>query len=165
MRPLTGAMRHASGAMAEALLFAAIVAALALALGPVYAPAKLVAGGGIADAGRAGGNTITIVGMSGASRVAATYGSDVTTYSTLARDYYLVYVRVTCSQDGAGVYESWRNIKTGTWDTSGYATFSLSSSSWTGGAADCTADLLNATMKGNRRVYSVLASTDFAVAR
>jgi hypothetical protein len=73
MRPLTGAIRHASGAMAEALLLAAIVAALALALSPVYAPANYLAGTDRALASQLG--TITVDMGSGASGPTKSSGS------------------------------------------------------------------------------------------
>lgn len=49
---VTCCVRHASGAVAEALLVAAIVAALALALSPLYGPARTITGAGGADAAR-----------------------------------------------------------------------------------------------------------------
>ena len=70
--------RHFSGVAAQALLIAAIIAALALALGPVYRPADFIAGTDSAAAGRSrawlslgddartttitGGSSYTIVG-------------------------------------------------------------------------------------------------------
>jgi uncharacterized protein with LGFP repeats len=158
----TGAMRHVGGVAAQALLIAAIVALLALVLSPLYAPAKTITGAADVNAGRNGGSSIVVVG-SDTARVASVYGGDVTTFSTLAKDFYLVYVRVTCTQDGARVFEAWENIKTGTWDTDGYATFTMAGSSWGGGGAMCSADLLSAVMKGGRRVYNELATTSFFV--
>jgi hypothetical protein len=46
--------RHFSGVAAQALLIAAIIAALALALGPVYRPADFIAGTDTAAAARGG---------------------------------------------------------------------------------------------------------------
>lgn len=159
----TGAMRHVGGVAAQALLIAAIVALLALVLSPLYAPAKTITGAADVNAGRNGaGSSIVVVGAETA-RVAAMYGGEVTTLSTLGKDFYLVYVRVTCVQDGRAVFEVWKNIKTGDWTTDGYASFALSGPSWSGGAASCDADLLSATMKGGRRVYGELASVSFFV--
>jgi hypothetical protein len=57
MRALSTAasvVRHSVGAVGEALLIAAIIAALLLALAPVYAPANFLSGTGVADAARGG---------------------------------------------------------------------------------------------------------------
>lgn len=163
MRAVSGAaslLRHVAGAGAEGFLVAAIAATLVVVLAPVYAGAGHLAGD--ASAGAAA-NTIEVVGSSGSSRIAVQYGDTVTTRATLARDYYLVYVRVTCVQGASTVYEAWANIKTGTWTTNGLASFALTGPSWTGGAASCQADLLNAVMKGGHRVYKTLATVGFAV--
>ena len=154
----TSAVRHALGAGAEGLIAAGIAASLIVVLAPVYSGADLLAGNAAAGAGA---NTITVVD-SGA-RVVVGYGDTVTTRATLARDYYLVYTRVVCSTDGRDVYEAWKNIKTGTWTSDGYASFTLTSDTWGSGGASCRADLLNAVMRGGHRVYKTLATTDFSV--
>ncbi len=159
----TGVVRHTLGAAAEAILLAAIIAALLLALSPIYAPAGFLSGTQGVDAGRGGNGNSIVVASAATARVAASYGGSVTTLSTLGKDYFLVYVRVVCTQDGQWVYEDWENIKTGTWSTDGYATFKLAGSSWSGGSASCDADLLNAVMKGGHRVYKELATTSFFV--
>lgn len=154
------AVRHVLLAGAEGLVVAAIAAALVVTLAPVYAGAGLLAGD--ASAGGAA-NTIEFVGAGANARSVAMYGDTVKTHATLGRDYYLVYVRLTCTQSGKDVMTKWQNIKTGDWTTDGYASYTLGGQQWDGGGASCQADLLNAVMKGNQRVYKVLATSGLSV--
>lgn len=154
------AARHALLAGVEGLLVAAILAALVIVLAPVYTGAGTLAG----KAGAASGSSsIEFVGTGETARSVASYGDTVTTVSRLARDYYLVYVRLTCRQSGDAVLEKWVNIKTGDWTTDGRASFTLAGQNWDGGGAACRADLLQAVMKGGQRTYKVLASADLSV--
>jgi hypothetical protein len=96
----SSAVRHTLEVSTQALLIAAILAAILLALSPIYRPANVLVGSGRASAGHAlTGNSITVVGASDAARVAVAYGSEVTTYSTMGRDYFYLFVRVQCWAD------------------------------------------------------------------
>jgi hypothetical protein len=155
-----GAVRHVLLAGAEGLLVAAIIAALVILLAPVYTGAGTLAGK--SSAGSAA-SSIEFVGTGATARSVASYGDTVTTSSRLARDYYLVYVRLMCRQSGSVVMEKWVNIKTGDWTTGGRASFTLAGQNWDGGGASCQADLLNAVVRGGKRTYKTLASADLAV--
>jgi hypothetical protein len=156
----TAAIRHALLAGAEGLVVAMILAALVIVLAPVYTGAGTFAGK--TDAAPTG-SSIEFMGVGETARSVASYGDTVTTLSRLGRDYYLVYVRLTCRQSGETVLETWVNIKTGDWTTDGRASFTLGGQNWDGGGAACTADLLQVVMKGGNRTYKVLASADLAV--
>jgi hypothetical protein len=77
------------------------------------------------------------------------YGNDVTfAVSTTASD---TWVNLQCFQSGALVAQGWANL------ANQQPTFTLSSPSWTGGDADCTA-FLDTWVNGRMRA---LASTSF----
>lgn len=113
---------------------------------------------GTAFAGKGGGSassSVTMVPLNSTDGLAH-YGRQVTfTYKTT--NLYPV-VSLTCSQGGSVVYGDSRPMyQPNPWNDPGI--FTLSSSSWTGGAADCKADL-----KGTSRGKIVtLASTTFHV--
>ena len=162
-------MRHSFGAVAEALLAAAIIAALLLALAPVYQPADFLAGTEQAAAAK-GGNGHRAGGKPGADggslAVVMVYDRnadgqpnwyDTSTFavSTTATDK--PWVTLTCAQGGAAVYSM----------TAGFfpaypwpANYTLASTQWTSGGADCTATLY--MIKSNGR-HSTLATLSFSV--
>ena len=153
-------LRHAFGAVAQALLIAAIVAALIVAYAAVTNTAPsgasdvLGARGGKTGGGTAGSGTIVERFMDGATE--GHYGARVTfDVSTSATPY--PYVHLMCYQDGSLVAEG----RTGFFPTAiGNEWFYLGPTpNWQGGAADCTAKL----EKYGRKAWSVLASTSFHV--
>jgi hypothetical protein len=87
-------VRHAFGAAAEGLLVAAILAALLLALSPIYAPATQLAGTGTALAGRVGTIQVTFDGSTARVAEADATGSIFTSWGCGFRanspDYYMV---------------------------------------------------------------------------
>lgn len=137
-------VRHVGGVAAEATLVAALVATVALALSPVYAPAKFVADTGAA---RAAGS----VQISVPNGVYA--GTDVATIDPASGT---IWVDARCYQGGSLVYEQWAAA-----DSSLQATLTLGPTpAWTGGAASCTATA-NALQRSGR--FKLLASTTFSV--
>ena len=171
MRAVNGtvaAVRHSLAALAEGALIVGIVAAIAIAVG------VLTGHPGGASALMAKGTSDYSITVSGttAAPVSFTYGSTVATYSTYGKADPL-YVRVLCTANsstqttlaiGATVYDVYKVIKQGTWNTSGYAAFDTSTSpAWTGGGADCTAFLRTYVMHNADRVWKTLASAAFTV--
>jgi hypothetical protein len=67
------------------------------------------------------------------------------------------YVNLRCSQGGAVVYDAWAGFYAGAWFS---RDFLLSSQSWTGGAADCTARLVTWSRNGREQTH---ATTGFRV--
>jgi hypothetical protein len=130
-----------------------LLAALAAAL-LAFAPAAFAgkgAGGTSGGKHGAGSGTISLVLLNSTDGLAH-YGQQVTfNISTTATNQ--PYVHLQCYQNGAMVLQNWDGYFDGS--LSG-RNFTLSSPSWTGGAADCTATL--ETPQG-----SPLASTSFHV--
>lgn len=169
-------VRHIGGAAAEALLIAALVALLALVLSPVYVPAKFLAGTETTLAAKGGNHagtySIAIVGPAGAAPTVVRYGSVVTTLSTYG-NADPAYARLRCTANdstltnlatGDQVYDVFKSIREGSWNTGGYASFDTTvSPAWTGGGADCTASLMTARMHNADRVWKTLASISFSV--
>jgi hypothetical protein len=185
--------RHTVVALIEALVILAIVGAIVFGaaslagIRPAGADSVFAAkggngggnsgantGGGGGSTGGGGTDSIVVGSPDGtALRTAGyVYGDTVTTYSTLGRDYDFVYASVQCFANATSVtpvavgqlmYDVWATVKEQTWTsfTSNFAT--TASNGWTGGGADCTATLLNATWKGGHRVYDALASASFSV--
>jgi hypothetical protein len=83
------------------------------------------------------------------------YGSEVTFHVSSTSDRPFVNLR--CYQNGAFVYDGWHGF------FESYVpepNFTLTSLSWTGGAAECTARLVEWSRNGRQRT---LASLDFHV--
>jgi hypothetical protein len=81
---------------------------------------------------------------------------DVVTFNVSTTETANPYVNLKCYQNGALVGEGWATFFAG--GTAG--TFGLYSGPWSGGAADCTADL---GMFSSNNKWKVLASTSFHV--
>jgi hypothetical protein len=114
-------------------LIAAIIAALLLALAPVYAPANFLSGTGVADAGRTG---VTIEFAVAARSASWPVAGDVVSFrvgttGVKARDLNSLWVANKCSQDGVLVYAEYLPVS-----DSLAGPFLLS---WGGGTASCTA--------------------------
>jgi hypothetical protein len=132
------------GVAAEALLIAAIVAAIALALAPVYKPADIVAGTGTAAAARTTARITVPDGVYAGTTTASVNpgGSGAWAFAE-------------CRQGGTVVLRQYRDA------ASGQATFQLGPTpSWTGGAADCTAQEGQWDRNGR---WKTLATTTFHV--
>jgi hypothetical protein len=63
------------------------------------------------------------------------------------------YVNVRCYQGTAFVYDAWAGYYEGAWFGQ---TFTLSSNSWTSGAADCTARLVTWSRNGRERTLATM---------
>lgn len=113
--------RHVLGALAEAFLILAIVAAIVLAAMPVLRT-SIVPG---VDAGRrTAATSLTVAdGVFAGTTIARSGGADL-------------WVHATCSQGGAMVFEQW--IRTGS-DGSGVL-YLGPTPNWTSGAATCWAE-------------------------
>jgi hypothetical protein len=118
---------------------------------------------GTAFAGKTSSSSITgpyVVSTStlsaGASTTTAPQFGDTITFSVSTTQTGNPFVHLVCSgtaENPVG-YDSWAAF----WPSAG--SFVLSSGGWTGGAADCTANLV---MYVNSTKYKVLASTSFHV--
>ncbi len=143
----TGVVRHTLGAAAEALLLAAIIAALLIALAPVYAPAGFLSGTQGVDAGRGGNGVITVPD--------GTFGG--TTTATVNPGGSDAWARAFCYQEGKLVYGQYVRV-----NSANQATFQLGPTpSWQGGYASCVAEEIVLKNNGSWRV---LASTTFKAA-
>ena len=138
---------------------ASLVAALAVGLmaGTVFAAKPSGGGGGKpGGGGSTSGMTVQVVADANGNG-AANWGDQV--HFTLTTSNSRPVVSLSCTRGGSLVYADsrpyyWPNI----WDDPG--DFTLSSMSWTSGAADCRADAKGTTSNG-RTV--TLASTSFHV--
>jgi len=106
-RSAASIVRHAGGALTEAILIAAIVGLIALALSPAYGPARFLTGSDRAAAAAAPTGTIALAGS--AARVSTLrYGSSVafdTTVKGRLAPKSTVYVTVVCKQGSTVVYQ------------------------------------------------------------
>jgi hypothetical protein len=140
---VAGVARHALGAGTEAILLATILAALLLALAPVYGPARTLTGSRDAAAAR---GAIAVPDGVFASTTTATVnpGGDV-------------LVRARCYQAGTLVMEHFAVV-----DANKRATIPLGPTYlWTDGPATCTAEEGDWGRNGRWRT---IASTSFDVA-
>ena len=151
-------VRHLGGVGAQALIVFAIIAAILLALSPVYKPADFLAGTGDAHAAAAKGDPW--ISLNEAARVAApSLGSTVSFSTGYPKTVRNPRIEVLCSQDGRLVYGEAGGV-----DDS----FLLGGggSRWKdgGGSADCTANLFYFGWKAGTQTYVRLASTSFSAA-
>ena len=136
-------LRHSLAAGLEALLLAAVVAALLIALSPVSREAASLAGTGTAAARGSGAITVPDGVFAGTTTATVNPGGDS-------------WVRGRCSQAGVLVYEQYVRV-----DANNQAVLTLGPTpSWTSGAATCTAEELSL---GRNARWKVLATTDFSV--
>jgi hypothetical protein len=168
------AMRHSAIAVTEALIVAAIVAALLLALAPVYQPADFLAGtesaqaakggnGGGKGSGKGGGGnttgtgTIALALLDGGDAVANYRERAAFDVSTTATDRPFVGLR--CWQGANWVLDGY----VGYFDDYMFDPWiTLGSPYWQADlAANCTARLFWYDSRGNQ---NVVATLDFAVA-
>jgi hypothetical protein len=135
---------------------------VALVLALVIAPAALAAKGGKpggGGGGKPGGATPTgsfsLVLVDSTDGVAH-WGQRITFNATSTATYY--FVAVSCSQGGVVVYRADKGFYPG-WPWS--KEFTLQSYAWTGGAADCNAELYSQNSDGSNR--RSLATMSFPV--
>jgi hypothetical protein len=115
------------------------IAALVFALAPTALAGK--GGGGHAGSGGGGGGSITLSLLNSTDGLAH-YGKQVT-FNVSAS--FQPWVNLTCYQNGTLAYNAWA----GFFPSYEYGQiFTLTSGWWTGGAADCTANLTESTAKG-----------------
>ena len=134
---------------------ASVVAVVALAL----APATLAARGGGGGKGKPGGTaptgSFTLVLVNSTDGVAH-WGQRITFNATSTAKYY--FVAVSCYQGGVRVYRADKGFYPG-WPWS--KEFTLQSYAWTGGAADCNAELYSQNSDGSN--HRTLATLSFPV--
>ena len=139
-------VRHVGGVAAEATLVAALVATVALAFSPVYAPAKFAAGTGGAFAASGGKNaptassTITFNGP-------AAYGGTANFTVVDPPSKNVQEISVNCAVGGQSVY-----LDVHTQNDANWTTFPMWSQPWQdtgGGSASCTAKLFYYTWQGH----------------
>src|SRR6266508_136669 len=148
--------RHVAGAVLEGLLLAALIAALLLALSPIYAPARSISAGHVSAAAR-GTSWISLRQATSAASVQPSLGSEVAFATGYPTNVKNPRIEVLCYQGTTLVYG-----EAGSVDHS----FQLggASSTWlrVGGSADCTANLFYFGTHAGRQTYNWLASTTFS---
>ncbi len=141
-----------------------IVLAIATTLATVASGAALAAKGG-SDRGHHGGTTtsgggsLSLVMVTDANGDRQPNYGDTVTFNVSTTTTVYPYVMVNCSQGGVSVYSAYAGFYPSypwPWDQD----FTLSSSSWTGGGASCTAQLEYFTGKS----WAVITSVAFDVA-
>lgn len=138
------AVRHVGGVGLQAVLIAGIVAALLLALSPVFKPAADLAGPQAVLAGRSGNISVPDGAFAGTTTATVNPGGSGT----------WAYAR--CYQDGTLVYAQYVRA-----NSDNQAMFTLGPTPmWQSGAADCTAE--EGTWGRNGR-WRVVADTTFHV--
>jgi len=165
----TGAVRHGLGAITEAALVAAIVAVVALALSPLYGPARFVTGTGTAEAGGRTASAVWIDELAGARSAGLAYGSAFTVgYTTSARE---PWAQARCFPNDTTIFGQtyadgsiWAenfSVYPGGPMPQGFELIDPIAQNWTGGGADCELQLVKYSSNYSR--YSVLATTTFMV--
>ena len=126
----------------------AVVAATAAALALV--PSAFAGKGGKpAGGGAPSGSSLRLVLLDGATE--ARYGGRITFEFSTSADK--PYVNLRCYQGTTHVYDAWVGYYAGAWFAQD---FTLASSVWTGGAADCTARLVMFARNGAERTLETL---------
>lgn len=143
----SGAGRRLLGASTEAGLITLLVFGL-------IAGSALAAPGGGKGAGPSGGGDgagFSLVMVEDLDANGRPNYSDTVTFavSTTATDK--PHVNVRCVQDGALVYDGWAGFYPSAWFG---RNFTLSSATWLGGGADCTARLIGWGKNGRERVLA-----------
>ena len=154
MRHIRAVSSHGAQAVAEAGIIALIV--LTLLVAPALAAKGGNGGGG--KPGGSGSSTVSLLMVTDGNGNGTPNYSDVVTFqiSTSATD--APYVNVTCSQNGNVVYGGSAGFFVSyPWPWT--RNFTLSSSYWSGGAADCAAELY---LHDGRR-FKTLATMTFRV--
>jgi hypothetical protein len=139
-RPQGGSIVVIQKSSARNAAFAAAIAILVLAFAPAALAGKSKPGGGKGGGGTTTGGGITLVMVTDANANGLPNWGDTITFNISTTATTEPHVNVTCSQNGVVVYSA---------STGYYASYpwpwtqnmTLSSQSWTGGAADCTAVL------------------------
>jgi hypothetical protein len=129
------------------LALLASMGALCLAL----APAALAARGGGGDSG--GSSSLSLVMVNDLNRNGLPNWGDTVTFA-VSTTAYKPTVLLECFQNGAVVDRQQAGFFPGYMFSKEYE---LKSSLWTGGAADCTATLFEATKNGSRRTFATLS--------
>jgi len=127
-----------------------VLALLALVLVPATFAAK---GGNAGASGKpGGGDSVTLRMVTDQNgNTAPNWGDEITFDVSTTADK--PYVNVRCYQGTAFVYDAWVGYYAGAWFGQ---TFTLSSSYWLGGAADCTARLVTWSKNGREQTLNTL---------
>jgi hypothetical protein len=148
-------LKHSAAVALEGALIAVLV--IGVAAGTAFAGKTTSAGGGGKHGGggtTGGSGTITLAALvTDVNGNGTPNWSDVITFNIATSATTQPWVHLTCAQSGTMVAQGWDGYFEG---ALGGRNFGLSSPSWSGGAADCTARL--ETSSG-----SVLGSTTFHV--
>jgi hypothetical protein len=161
--------RHVTGVVVQAILIAAIVAALAFAVATVSGNGPGGAKG--AFAGRAKAASIELSGVNSrfATSIQPSLGDTVYFDVVVPSNVNNPRVEVMCYQGGGVVYGETGSVAQATGsgaDPLGYSGFVLGGggSAWKdkGGAADCVAKLFYFGQKAGKQTFNVLDSTDFS---
>jgi hypothetical protein len=151
------AVRHIGGVGVQALIVFAILAAILLALSPVYEPADVIVG--TRSVGAQGTSWIELSQVTNAASVRPSLGSTVAFDTGYPKNTKNPRIEVLCYQGGTLVYGEAGGVND---------SFLLGGggSLWKdgGGAADCTANLFYFGWKAGTQTYNKLATTDFSAA-
>jgi len=136
----TRAVTHSAQALLEGALVALLV--VGLVAGTAFA----------ARGGKAGGGSVNLVMVQDTDGNGLPNWAEVVTFdvSTTAAN---PYVNVRCYQGTAFVYDAWAGFFDSAWFGQ---TFTLSSSYWTSGAADCSARLVTFGKNGRERTLATM---------
>jgi hypothetical protein len=156
-RSAASIVRHAGGAATEALLVAALIGALAIAFGPVYAPASFLSGAGGAEA--ASGSSVWVTELAGLAPTSGlSYGAHFTVgYKTNTQQPWALarcYANSTTVLGGApyadgSIWGEWFSVYPGGPSPQDFVLGASVSPVWTGGGADCTVGLYKLSGKYN----------------
>ena len=135
---------HTLMALAEASLIALMVVGLIAGTAFAGKTSRPPSGGGSSMTW----NMVTDADSSGA----LTHGDTIT--FVLSTSATKPYVNVRCYQGTDFVYDAWAGYYAGAWFEK---TFTLSSSSWTGGAADCVARLVTWSKNGREQTQATMS--------
>lgn len=154
-RVTAGGCRHVR-ALTERALLAAVLAAIVSTVGPVVPAARDVVGVDAAYAAKGGGgggkgggkggpratdpSSLAVVMVEDRDGDGSPDWGDTITFEITTTATDTPYVSLTCSQDGTIVYSAWAGFYPD-YPWPGSRLMPLSSPSWQGGAADCTAVL------------------------
>jgi hypothetical protein len=148
-------VRHLGGVGAQALIVFAIIAAILLALAPVYKPADVLVGTG--SVGAHGTSWIELSQVTSAASTRPALGSTVSFDTGYPKSTKNPRIEVLCYQGGALVYGEAGGVND---------SFLLGGggSLWKdgGGSADCMANLFYFGWKAGTQTYNKLATTAFA---
>lgn len=144
--PRTRPLRRLFGATAEALLITMLIFGL-------IAGTTLAAKGGNGDGSGAAGDkgSLSLVIVEDANADGMPNHGDVLTFDVATTATDKPYVSLRCYQGAALVYDAWAGFFPGAWFGT---TFTMASTTWVSGDADCTARLVMWGRNGRERTLA-----------